>query len=74
MSLPIEPDHHAFPIVDSLESRLVALGLTKREYIATACMQGLLANSLWMETTDEDTNTAAAAVEYADRLIKELNK
>lgn len=70
------PDNETYPHAQAFPSDREDsfLGLTKRECIATACLQGLLANSLWMETTTEDTDTAAAAVEYADRLIKELNK
>lgn len=47
------------------------LGLTKREYIAIACLQGLLANSAHTNTTSD---SCEIAVMYADTLIRELNK
>jgi hypothetical protein len=42
-------------------------GLTKREYFAGLALQGILANN-------KTLNGAIEAVEYADELIKELNK
>lgn len=44
-------------------------GLTKREYFAAMAMQGLLAESKINEAT-----VAILAVDYADELIKRLNK
>lgn len=45
-------------------------GLTRREYIATACLQGMLANSNeW-----EPESAVRMALRYADELIKEEDK
>lgn len=73
-------DLPAFPFVESATpGESVSLGLTKREYIATMCLQGLLANSDYncpsrpknMVTTG---NTIIVALNYADCLLKELEK
>lgn len=53
-------------------------GLTKREHFAGLAMQGLIA-SLALFTTASTTeywkkNTIEAAVEFADALLKELDK
>lgn len=45
-------------------------GLTKREYFAAMAMQGILDN----EGTISEGNVAKWSVQYADALIKELNK
>lgn len=47
-------------------------GLTKREYFAAVAMQGLLACPHQM--CGDIENQTGLAVEYADRLIAELNK
>jgi hypothetical protein len=50
-------------------------GLTKREYFAAIALQGLLAGDttpgVWIV---KDTNITSTAVEFADKLIEELNK
>ena len=45
-------------------------GLTKREYLAAMCLQGILANPQF----DDDEEKARSAVNYADLLIEALNK
>lgn len=47
-------------------------GLTKREYFASLAMQALLSDSQLNGYTPQQY--AEGAVEYADALIKELNK
>jgi hypothetical protein len=51
-------------------------GMTKREYIATAALQGILAgpSHIWSHGQDDDGNVARAAVRIADALIAELGK
>jgi hypothetical protein len=45
-------------------------GLTKREYIATACLAALLGKAMY----DANSPTAAnAAVKFADHLLEALN-
>lgn len=48
-------------------------GLTKREYLASKAMQGLLSNSAQIDTTNFEW-IAQHAVGYADALLKELLK
>ena len=50
-----------------------SLGLTKREYFAAMAMQGLCANSIPGNHHKPEV-LCKDAVEYADTLIKELNK
>lgn len=64
MPLPIQADHHAFPIV--FEGKILALGLTKREYLAAIALQGLLAQG----GGREHKRTAENAVALADALIE----
>lgn len=68
-TLPNEPIH---PIVEVLPSGtdIIEFGLTKREYFAAMAMQGK-ASSLERECA---SSVAQYAVEFADALIKELNK
>jgi len=48
-------------------------GMTKREYFASEAMKGLLSGGdMPARTTDE--GVASMAVDFADTLIKELNK
>jgi hypothetical protein len=49
-------------------------GLTKREYFATLCLQGLLANSVLTQGYSPAKRTAEEAVTYADALIEALNQ
>jgi cyanate lyase len=46
----------------------ISNGLTKREYFAAMALQGLLANN------NNYVYSVISAVEFADDLIKELNK
>lgn len=73
MPLPIEPDHHAFPMF--AQDYTFSRGLTKREYLAAIALQGLLANSAFTNSSNSSISfDSRIAVEYADALIKELNK
>ncbi len=47
------------------------MGLTKREYIATMAMQGILAST---GGTFSGTDVVADSVAIADKLLKELEK
>lgn len=47
-------------------------GITKREYLASKAMQGLLSNPAQIDTTDYEW-VARRAVGYADALLKELS-
>lgn len=59
---------------ENQEPLLVDTGLTKREYIATAALQGLLANSNPDFMSFNDESYAKLALEYADALIEQINK
>ena len=48
-------------------------GLTKREYLASKAMQGLLSNPSQIDTTNFEW-VARHAVGYADALLEELSK
>lgn len=63
-------DDQAFPRAGAQFSTPVE-GMTLREYIATAAMQGLCANSDFDMNAEE---IAASAVEHADALLAELAK
>lgn len=74
-------DLSAFPFVESaVPGESVSLGLTKREYIATMAMQGILANH-WcqndylnhIEAIGEDS-VVTQAIRFTDALLKELEK
>lgn len=56
----------------------VPTGLTKREMIAMHAMQGLLADSTYPDLYDTPEewrkNVTEASVEFADALLKELDK
>lgn len=69
------PDHLAFPVADSKgETNLDAAGLTKREYMATKILAGLVANSGLLNNRDCDAATAVkAAIAITDLMIQELN-
>jgi hypothetical protein len=51
-------------------------GMTIREYVATAAMQGILASAFSREGRSSPTapDVARHAVEYADALVKELKR
>lgn len=52
-------------------------GLTKREYFAGLAMQGLIASKDWqIEPINDNTAivTSVIAVEFADELLKQLEK
>ena len=63
-----------FPVTKDIYSA-DSIALTKREYIATKAMQGILANYN-CEPTQENhfKNVVEDAVKMADALINELNK
>ena len=70
-------NHSAFPMIVEREG-LYATGLTKREYFAAMAMQGLLAGEVItrfeiMEMSGKKT-IATLAIDYADELLKELEK
>ena len=76
-------DEPAFPVID--KDKVWDLGLTKREYFAAMAMQGFISerkNLVAMDKEIQDKNpdlklhegAAIAAVQYADALIKELEK
>lgn len=46
-------------------------GLSTREYIATACLQGMLADPEFIQSADDAARTA---VSFADALLAELAK
>lgn len=72
---PMSPSESpAFPIKTegmAFSPGITALGLSHRAYIATACMQGFLANSEHDLSPDA---MASWAVLYADALLAELAK
>ena len=50
-------------------------GLTKREYIATACLQGLLSEGdNILGANKAERKLSDIAITYADELLKELEK
>lgn len=50
-------------------------GLTKREYIATACLQGLLSDARHIVANAKTTTRLIqVAIAYADELLRELEK
>lgn len=70
------PDNRAFPL-DGEEG--FNSGLTKREYFATAIIQGIISNPeiAWIRLPQCKLNIQdleVLAIKMADALIKELNK
>jgi hypothetical protein len=68
-----QPIDSAFPV----PPRGLTSGLSKREYIATCALQGILAcrnGNLPLPIRVAAQNVAREAVEYADALIAELQK
>lgn len=64
----------AFPLVIQLsETTLIASGMTKREFITTAAMQGLLAGQGSL-SSKAPSHIASCAVECADALINRLKQ
>lgn len=55
------------------ELEVQTFGLSKREHFASMAMQGMLSNTVFTDCYNTET-LAQASVEYADALIKELNK
>lgn len=49
-------------------------GLTKREYFASMAMQGICSNMDNPVLQSSPMNVAAESVQFADALIKQLNK
>ena len=68
MEYEIVPNQSAFPV----DRHNQTWGLTKREYIATQALQGLLA-SPQKEGCPRDL-IVSQAVDFANALIRELNK
>lgn len=72
-------DNHKLPAFPVPE-RGVFLGLTKREYIAAKCLQGIIASPKAFdlsetESTDQNgKNKVILAVVFADQLLKELEE
>lgn len=64
--LPCKPNYPAMPSGSFY-------GLTKREYFAAMCLQGLLANSHPDLSGCTTFDYANMAIDYADVLIKKLN-
>jgi hypothetical protein len=64
-------DESAFPFVVTHDTPYVSGGLTKREYIATHVMNGLLPLRFTFASRE---HLAREAVIYADALLKELEK
>lgn len=69
----IRPDDASFPCYEDSEGKLALaeIGLTKRELLAAIALQGLLANPSRMEFPQDPY--AVQAVEFADKLIEQLN-
>ena len=65
------PNDFAFPhaIKSPSGDMLLNAGLTKREYFAAIAMHGIVANP-----SSSIDSVSRLAVEYADALIRELNK
>lgn len=66
-----------YPIIKSGNDTIIKQeGLTKREYFAGLAMQGILAKRFDEEGEYPEyiSNTVKDAVEYADALLKELEK
>lgn len=57
--------------VQTGNSTYMAMGLTKREHIAALCLQGILANSVYM---CGEHNRVKMAIDHADTLLTELEK
>ena len=62
----------AFPLISS-DGMSVNQGLTKREYFAGLAMQGILAKKFDSKSEDID-DTIMSSIEYADALLKALEK
>lgn len=62
------PEHSAFPWQSG--DGEAEEGLTKREYLATQILSGLVAGN----TASDNNYLAARAVKLTDKLIAELNK
>jgi len=61
------------PIPDLKKQLNDCIGLTKREYFAGLAMQGILAKNF--DNNGENLEeTISDALEYADELLKQLNK
>lgn len=72
------PDKSAYPVhggydCDDPRNKIIGGGLSKREMFAMAAMQGLCANSI-AGPHRLPGNLAAEAIEYADELLKQLEK
>lgn len=77
---PAYPTSYAYDSDDGI-TRVTHFGLTKREYIAAMCLQGILANGVTFQISSDriDPNEfpelyATVALEHADELLKQLGK
>ena len=64
----------AFPIINGRSGYTEHKGLTKREYIATMALQGLVGQPLIGDIDKIFEHRAQVAVKFADALVTELNK
>lgn len=78
-SYPIFPPPLAFPVKYTFHGRqCVAIGLTKREYLAARALQGMLAGNRVCEVSVKGKKKSAqeslvlTAIYYADTMLKEL--
>ncbi|MCP3684719.1 MAG: hypothetical protein GY861_18785 [bacterium] len=75
MTNKTNPNDYAFAATSCGEPQQVYQeGLTKREYFASLAMQGYLANTAPSTIIPSPESVARKALQFADALIKELNK
>jgi hypothetical protein len=70
-------DQPAFPVRETPQEENISFGLSKREWLAGMALQGLLSNPDYnCPSRPKDivttTNTATAALCYADALLKQF--
>lgn len=74
MTMTTDPDENAFPCHQGQDFSVREWGLTKREYIATSIMQGLITG---VRASGDGLNIkelSESTILITDALIKELNK
>ena len=71
----------AFPIAENMDTQSMELGLTKREYFAAICLQGMLANPELYNIAASKLHVdkiapfyCESAIEQADELLKQLSQ
>lgn len=73
-------DEAAFPqVIDDKDEngntfRYITIGMSKREYFAAAALQGLLSHAGAPNPSMNPSQTALAAIQFADVLITHLDK